>query len=233
MKKIKFNPGVRITIFFVFFAILFFSLGLWQIERGQSKENILKEFENNITKSPTYLNKDSNKWDRVFVEGTWISSKQIYIDNVIYGGMAGYKVLTPLKIKETNELILVDRGWIKQNEYRGNLPDISINEDSVTVTGILELPELGLVLSDNIVTDSWPKVSQTKNLNVLANEYNQTIYPMILLADPVLKNSLEYIKIVPTNMTPVKHYGYSAQWFLMFSVLCFMYVFYGFRRNAK
>ena len=47
------------------------------------------------------------------------------------------------------------------------------------------------------------------------------------------KVGLEYIKIVPTNMTPVKHYGYSAQWFLMFSVLCFMYVFYGFRRNAK
>jgi len=156
MKKIKFNPGVRITIFFVFFAILFFSLGLWQIERGQSKENILKEFENNIMKSPTYLNKDSNKWDRVFVEGTWIGSKQIYIDNVIYGGMAGYKVLTPLKIKETNELILVDRGWIKQNEYRGNLPDISINEDSVTVTGILELPELGLVLSDRTSSISLP-----------------------------------------------------------------------------
>ena len=48
MKKIKFNPGVRITIFFAFFAILFFSLGLWQIERGKSKENILKEFENKI-----------------------------------------------------------------------------------------------------------------------------------------------------------------------------------------
>ena len=45
MKKNKFNPGIRITIFFVFFAILFFSLGLWQIERGQSKNQILIEFE--------------------------------------------------------------------------------------------------------------------------------------------------------------------------------------------
>tara|TARA_B100000212_G_scaffold51554_1_gene33583 strand:+ start:101 stop:802 length:702 start_codon:yes stop_codon:yes gene_type:complete len=233
MKKNKFNPGIRITIFFVFFAILFFSLGLWQIERGQSKNQILIEFEKNITKNPSYLNANSQKWDRVFVEGTWINSKQIYIDNVIYGGMAGYKVLTPLQIKETNELLLVDRGWIKQNEYRDNLPNINIVEEEVVVTGILELPELGLVLSDDIVTNDWPKVSQTKNLDVLANEYKQSIYPMILVADPVLKNSLEYIKIIPTNMTPVKHYGYSAQWFLMFSVLCLMYVFYGFKRNAK
>ena len=170
MKKNKFNPGIRITIFFIFFAILFFSLGLWQIERGQSKNKILIEFEKNITKNPSYLNANSQKWDRVFVEGTWINSKQIYIDNVIYGGMAGYKVLTPLQIKETNELLLVDRGWIKQNEYRDNLPNINIVEEEVVVTGILELPELGLVLSDDIVTNDWPKVSQTKNLDVLANE---------------------------------------------------------------
>ena len=177
MKKNKFNPGIRITIFFVFFAMLFFSLALWQIERGQSKEEILIEFEKNITKTPSYINANSEKWDRVFAEGTWINSKQIYIDNVIYGGMAGYKVLTPLQIKETNELLLVDRGWIKQNEYRDNLPSITIAEEKVIVTGILELPELGLVLSDDIVSDSWPKVSQTKNLNILAKEYKQTIYP--------------------------------------------------------
>ena len=45
MKKNKFNPGIRITIFFVFFALLFFSLGLWQIERGQAKTNILNDFD--------------------------------------------------------------------------------------------------------------------------------------------------------------------------------------------
>ena len=45
MKKNRFNPGIRITIFFIFFALLFFSLGVWQIERGQSKMKILNEFE--------------------------------------------------------------------------------------------------------------------------------------------------------------------------------------------
>ena len=68
MKKNKFNPGIRITIFFVFFAILFFSLGLWQIERGQFKNQILIEFEKNITKNPSYLNANSEKWDRVSFE---------------------------------------------------------------------------------------------------------------------------------------------------------------------
>ena len=109
MKKNKFNPGIRITIFFVFFALLFFSLGLWQIERGQAKTNILNDFEKNLQEEPSYLNQESQKWDRVYVEGEWVSSNQILIDNVINRGIAGYKVLTPLRISETDQLLLVDR----------------------------------------------------------------------------------------------------------------------------
>ena len=233
MKKNKFNPGKRITIFFVFFAFLFFSLGLWQIERGQAKTNLLDDFEKKILEKPSYINQKYQKWDRVYVEGKWDSSKQILIDNVIRRGIAGYKVLTPLRMKETDQLILVDRGWIKQNTFRDQLPDIKLIQIDEVVSGILEIPELGLVLSDDLVSKEWPKISQTKNLGVIKNEYDENIFPMILLADPTLKNSLEYIKITPTNMTPIKHYGYSAQWFLMFLVLCFMYVWYGYKRNAK
>ena len=233
MKKNKFNPGKRITIFFVFFAFLFFSLGLWQIERGQAKTNLLDDFEKKILEKPSYINQKSQKWDRVYVEGKWDSSKQILIDNVIRRGIAGYKVLTPLRMKETDQLILVDRGWIKQNTFRDQLPDIKLIQIDEVVSGILEIPELGLVLSDDLVSKEWPKISQTKNLGVIKNEYDENIFPMILLADPTLKNSLEYIKITPTNMTPIKHYGYSAQWFLMFLVLCLMYVWYGYKRNAK
>ena len=233
MVKNKFNPGIRITIFFVFFGILFFSLGLWQIERGQAKTTILAEFEDNLSKTPVYLNQESKKWDRVYLKGKWDNSKQILVDNVINRGVVGYKVLTPLRIIETNQLILVDRGWIKQNKYREILPNIELIEADEVVSGILEYPELGLVLSEDLVSKEWPKISQTKNLEVITKEYNEFIYPMILLADPILKNSLEYIKITPTNMTPTKHYGYSAQWFLMFLVLCLMYLWYGFKKNEK
>ena len=233
MKRKKFNPGLRITIFFVIFAVVFFSLGIWQIERGQTKTQIMSEFENKLTKEPIYLNAESKKWDRVLVSGKWESKKQLLIDNVIHQGIAGYKVLTPLRIDETNKLILVDRGWIKQNKFRDQLPDIQIPDDFESVSGTLEQPELGLVLSDELISNNWPKISQTKNVEVISKAYTEEIFPMILLADPLLKNSLEYIKITPTNMTPIKHYGYSSQWFLMFIVLCFMYIWYGLSRNAK
>tara|TARA_B100001559_G_scaffold104281_1_gene87785 strand:+ start:3251 stop:3952 length:702 start_codon:yes stop_codon:yes gene_type:complete len=233
MRRNKFKPGKRITVFFIFFAGLFFSLGLWQIERGQAKTVIISEFNSNLKEQPKYLNNDSKKWDRVFVEGRWDKSKQILIDNIIHKGIAGYKVLTPLEIDGQDKLILVDRGWIKRNKSREILPNIDLKENTVKVSGVLELPELGLVLSDDLLTEGWPKVSQTKNSEILVKEYEENISNFILLADPLLKNSLEYIKITPTNMMPSKHYGYAAQWFLMFFVLCLMFVWFGFKRNEK
>ena len=233
MKSEKFKPGKSITIFFIFFASVFFALGLWQIERGQAKANIILEFENNLKKDASVFSEDSKKWDKVFINGIWDNSRQMLVDNVINRGVAGYKVLTPFKISNSDTLILVDRGWIPREASRQTLPNIDINNIKEKVFGTLENPELGFVLSDILVSGDWPKVSQTKNLNVISKEYNDPLAQFILVADPILKNSLEYLKIIPTNMMPSKHYGYSAQWFTMFLVLCFMYIWLGYKKNEK
>ncbi len=233
MKSKKFKPEKSITIFFIFFASVFFALGLWQIERGQAKANIILEFENNLKKDASVFSEDSKKWDKVFINGNWDNSRQMLVDNVINRGVAGYKVLTPFKISNSDTLILVDRGWIPREASRQTLPNIDINNIKEKVFGTLENPELGFVLSDILVSGDWPKVSQTKNLNVISKEYNDPLAQFILVADPILKNSLEYLKIIPTNMMPSKHYGYSAQWFTMFLVLCFMYIWLGYKKNEK
>ena len=233
MKTKEFKPGKKITVFFIFFATIFFLLGLWQVERGHEKSNIIEQFNNNSIKSPKLFSEESSKWDRVKVKGIWNGSKQIFIDNVINSGIAGYKVLTPLQINETGILILVDRGWISQGKSRDTLPKIDIKDEYVEVIGILEDPELGFVLSEDLVTDNWPKVSQTKNLDVLRNEFEEQLSRYILVADPTLKSSLAYIKIIPSNMTAEKHFGYAIQWFTMFVALCLMYLWMGFKKNEE
>ena len=229
----KFNPGKKITVFFIFFATTFFLLGLWQVERGHEKSNIIKQFNNKTTKTPISFSEESSKWDRVKVKGFWYGSKQIFIDNVINSGIAGYKVLTPLQINETEIFILVDRGWISQGKSRDTLPRIDIKDEYVEVNGILEDPELGFVLSEDLVTDNWPKVSQTKNLDVLKKEFEEQLVSYILVAEPTLKSSLTYMKIIPTNMTAEKHFGYAIQWFTMFVALCLMYLWIGFKKNEE
>ena len=58
----KFNPGKKITVFFIFFAATFFLLGMWQVERGHEKSNIIEQFNNNITKTPKSFSEGSSKY---------------------------------------------------------------------------------------------------------------------------------------------------------------------------
>ena len=52
MKNSKFKPGTKITIFFIFFSIVFIGLGVWQVERGQSKSKILQAYNSAGEKDP-------------------------------------------------------------------------------------------------------------------------------------------------------------------------------------
>ena len=60
MKFKKFNPGKKITVFFIFFDKTFFLFGLWQVERGHEKSNIIEQFNNNISKNPKSFSEESS-----------------------------------------------------------------------------------------------------------------------------------------------------------------------------
>ena len=214
------------TIFYIIFGSVFVFLGFWQIERGAEKDQIVSNFEEAQTKQPLPISNNSKKWDRVYVNGALDKSKTIFIDNTIYKGVLGYKVVAPL-ILDMDEIILVDFGWTKQPERRGDVKTVEISSNqNISVTGVLEQPELGLVLSDELFSSSWPKISQSKSIDALQELFDEKIYPFILLSDFRKDSDLTYIKPVVTNMPPVKHYGYAGQWFAMFIALTIMYIYF-------
>ena len=230
-KDKSFNPGIKISVFFIFFAAVFFALGVWQIERGQNKQQVLDAFNNAIQAEPSLLSSSSKKWQRVYVSGTFDESRQILIDNTIFRGRVGFKVFTPLILESSNKLLLVDRGWIEQESFRDNLPTISINSPLAELSGLLVNPELGFVLSEDLISKTWPKISQTQSLAYLKNEYPEELYSFILVSEPTYQDALDYMEVIPTNMPPVKHYGYALQWFTMFLVLCGMYIYFCFKNK--
>ena len=227
----SFNPGIKISVFFIFFAAVFFALGVWQIERGQNKQQVLDAFNAAITAEPSVLSSTSKKWQRVYVSGSFDESRQILIDNTIFRGRVGFKVFTPFILESSDKLLLVDRGWIEQESFRENLPSITINSSFAELSGLLVNPELGFVLSEDLISKTWPKISQTQSLDYLVKEYPEELYPFILVAEPTFKDALNYMEVIPTNMPPVKHYGYALQWFTMFLVLCGMYIYFGLKNK--
>ena len=214
------------TIFYIFFAIVFVFLGFWQINRGNEKAEIIEAFEIQQTMQAVEFSANSKKWERVYIDGELDAEKLIYIDNIIYKGILGFKVVAPVSI-EDNKIMLVDFGWIKQPQSRDEVSFLSISKNkNISVSGVLEAPEMGLILSDDIFTNTWPKISQSKSISALESLFKEEIIQFILLSDYRNEADLVYLKPVVANMPPVKHYGYAGQWFAMFIALSIMYLYF-------
>ena len=221
IKLVKNNKAL--SLFSIFFTLLFISLGFWQIERAESKALKMKAF-NEMQKSPPIaLNDLSVAWSRIFVEGFYDSSRQVLIDNQINDGQVGYKIYTPFYFDD--KAIFVDRGWIPRGKTRSELPNIDFQSDRLRIVGSLLKPEKEVLAGDDIFTKNWPIVSQTKLPNIIETKFNKDFSDSVIVLEPGSNFLREYIPLQPFVISPTKHYGYALQWFTMSMVLFSMYIY--------
>ena len=221
IKLVKNNKAL--SLFSIFFTLLFISLGFWQIERAESKALKMKAF-NEMQKSPPIILKDlSAAWSRVFVEGFYDSSRQVLIDNQINDGQVGYKIYTPFYFDD--KAIFVDRGWIPRGKTRSELPDIDFQSDRLRIVGSLLKPEKEVLAGDDIFTKNWPIVSQTKLPSIIETKFNKDFSDSVIVLEPGSNFLKEYIPLQPFVISPTKHYGYALQWFTMSIVLFSMFIY--------
>ena len=228
MTKFKLTDQIQenklLASFSIFFVIVFVFLGVWQIERAAHKEGLLQAFNSEQESPPIRLTIQSPDWSRVFVDGIFDSSRQILIDNQIHKGKVGYKIFTPFRFDD-NKIVLVDRGWIAQGQSRSDLPQLNILEKKSRIIATVTSPEQGVLAGSELLTNEWPRVSQTKAVEVIASAFKEPILDIVLVLDPGSSQITEFIQIKPFAITPVKHYGYAMQWFTMSIVLLGMFLY--------
>lgn len=228
MTKFKLTDQIQenklLASFSIFFVIVFVFLGVWQIERAAHKEGLLQAFNSEQESPPIRLTSQSPDWSRVFVDGIFDSSRQILIDNQIHKGKVGYKIFTPFRFDD-NKIVLVDRGWIAQGQSRSDLPQLNILEKKSRIIATVTSPEQGVLAGSELLTNEWPRVSQTKAVEVIASAFKEPILDIVLVLDPGSSQITEFIQIRPFAITPVKHYGYAMQWFTMSIVLLGMFLY--------
>lgn len=228
MTKLKIEQAIKenkaLTSFSFLFIVVFVFLGAWQIERAGYKTALVQSYEQEQAKIPQPLSNESSQWSRAFIDGSYDPKTQILIDNQIYNGKVGYKIFTPFYYSN-GKGIFIDRGWIPQGASRNQLPNIDFVTESLRVVGTLVRPEKELLAGDEILTNSWPMVSQTKSPKIISSAFDAKFLDMILILDPGSKLMNEYVPVTPFVITPTKHYGYALQWFTMSIVLAGMFLY--------
>ena len=222
IKRIKQNKGL--AAFSCIFIIIFTLLGFWQIERGLLKTELIDEFNLEQTQPPNKISNSSKAWSRVFIEGLYDPSQQTLIDNQINNGKVGYKIYTPFYYGD-DQAIFVDRGWIPQGKTRNDLPNLDFNAYKMIITGSLIKPEKEFLAGDELLTDKWPMVSQTKSPEIIETAYKDKFFDKVLILEAGSKLMNEYIVIIPFSINPAKHFGYALQWFTMSIVLAGMFIY--------
>ena len=205
---------------------LFIVLGMWQLERADYKESVQSKFEQRLSEpyqeySPE-IDLDEIEFRKLIVSGRYDNAHNFLIDNQIHRGKAGYHVLTPLQLTDSDSIILVNRGWAEWGVSRDSLPQIPAAANSGGVTGIANFPtEPAMRLGGTELSEHWPQLVRYVDIEAFQGQFSDQLLPVVLWLAP--EQAGNYVRDWnPVWMRPEKSRAYATQWFA-FAVLALVF----------
>lgn len=209
-----FSPGFWPTLGAAALIALTLFLARWQVNRGDEKEARQALLDARATDAPVTLSGpvDSAEplvYRRVRASGQWMARGQVFIDNQVVGGRAGYHVVTPLQLSGSTGALLVNRGWIPRGPDYPRAPAVAVPAGAVQVTGMATLPpkrylELG---TQTVQGDVWQNLSVER----YRAQTGIAVLPVVVLADAAAPG------LTPVRARPdagvEKHREYALTWF--------------------
>lgn len=196
------------------FISIFISLGFWQLDRANEKKAMLSLFDSDAQFTEPLDYAALADFDRIRVFGRYLEDRQILIDNIPREGQLGYYVITPFEPSTSDDLLLINRGWLpKATNADINL---GISNESRTVRGLAGyLPRVAIRPGEAFIEhEGWPRVALYPSLEEVAAELGADVLPKVLLLHPEAEDGFVR-RWEPDVSGPMTHYSYAFQWFAM------------------
>jgi cytochrome oxidase assembly protein ShyY1 len=226
--KLQFTLNWRASFLALALLPVLVSLGFWQLDRADEKRALQALFQerqsSGVIDFEDLTVTDDLRYQPIRFVGRFLNEKIIFLDNRIYKGRFGYEIIVPFEVVDSNQLLLVNRGWVEGDRSRRTLPTIEPVLGSVLLTGEVYVPQGEMLSLGKSQTTSWPRVLQSVDVASLANEFEQKLFPYTvrLSVDSVAVLQPNWVVI---NLQPAKHTGYAVQWFAMsFTLLIIMFL---------
>lgn len=117
----QFRWSLKVNLIGGLLIAIFLRLSFWQYERHQWKLGYIADMRARLEQPALNLREaaksPSTNWDelhfrKAHIEGTYDFSKEVVLRNRSYASAMGVHALTPMRLKDTDTYILVDRGFI-------------------------------------------------------------------------------------------------------------------------
>lgn len=228
----QFAPTLWPTLAALFFFVLTLSLGNWQSGRADTKRALQARYDAAVREASIHvgsglLDRDSVLYRKLEVTGVFDDARTILLDNRVLNGVAGYHVLTPLRIDGSPLAILVNRGWVATGRSREQVPLPPTPAGTVKLEGMAVDPHTRYVE----LTPTAPQGRVWQNLDFAryAAASGLTLQPVLLLQTSEAADGL--LRIWPRPDTGVDmHVSYAFQWYSLAATLTALWLIMNIKR---
>ena len=221
----------------VMVALIALSLGNWQSRRAEEKQRLASEQTLQAALPPLDMQllnegKAPAYFRSVQMTGSFIAQWPIYLDNRPYQGKAGFYLLMPFKLKDSEKILLVMRGWLPRDAQ--NRVQVPIRP---TPQGVLQLEgkvresvghvmQLGSepalqsgVIRQNLEVTELSKASGLKLENFIIEQISDT-------EDGLIRDWPQ------PSLGMEKHRGYAFQWYGLAVTALLFFIATGIKRAS-
>lgn len=232
---------VRLALLLLAVALIiaFVSLGRWQLQRAEEKQQMLGAVAKALERQQAQALDSaaaSTTGDYVWVSGRgqFRPAPVLLLDNQRRGHQVGVRVFGIFQPTRGSAL-LVDLGWLPLPGDR-RLPRIDLPAGEQAIAGLMTPPpSSGIAVGPAYaITGSGQWLLTRVDTSALSEGLQVRLAPRILRLDPALP--LGYARdldVLPNTLPPERHRGYALQWFGLALAVLLLALIFGFRRRHK
>lgn len=235
MKNKEILKWTLTTIFVLIGVYVLIRLGFWQLDRLESRREFNQHYLEQISSPIINLNDEIDhqelmkmEYREVTVSGYYDFTNEIYLQNQANENIPGYRVVTPLKIDDSENSVYIERGWISLEDLKDIEAINRIYAQHQNLVGIIRLPQSESDFGGKSfnVNESNSQFFLYVDLDLLKTELEYELLPIYVQLKDKDNHQKPYSKLPEIEITEGPHFGYAMQWFFFASLLGIGYPFF-------
>jgi len=245
IRKIISRRWWKMTIFVLLAMAVMARLGVWQLDRLEQRKAFNARVQTQLDQ-PTLilegvaLDEDlkNMEYRDVIVQGEYDHNAEVALRNQVWNNQPGVHLFTPLKIKDSDRAILVNRGWIPYEDFMSGEWSQYSELGLVQVSGMIRAsesePDFGgrndpIPMPGEAPLKAW----HLANVEGISRQVPYELLPIYIQQSPDPNwISLPYRSEPDLELTEGSHFGYAIQWFTFAGVLGIGYLFFIHREES-